>query len=89
MFRRASFPKRSFSLMNERMFLNNAADNRQSDWLDIKEKPLNFAKGGQEYLMADYDVTALIVVKLEREMGCSLVLKLLASSKNGEGKEAC
>lgn len=70
-----------------KLFLERVANNREVDWLQIKEKPLNFGDSNQEHLMADYVVTALIVDEVERELGFSGVWELLTSSKSGEGNE--
>jgi hypothetical protein len=68
-------------------FKSKVASNKNTNWVEIKETPLNFGDSRERHLMADYVVTALIVQKLEKEKGFSAVWDLLNSGKWEKGNE--
>jgi hypothetical protein len=68
-------------------FKEKVASNKNSNWLEIKETPLNFGESQEKHLMADYVVNALIVQKLEKENGFSAVWELLNCGKWEKGNE--
>ena len=58
-------------------FIDNVANNKSTDWMKIKEEPINFGESKATHLMADYVVNALIVQQIEKEHGFSGVWELL------------
>jgi hypothetical protein len=68
-------------------FKEKVASNKNSNWLEIKETPLNFGESQEKHLMADYVVNALIVQKLEKENGFRTVWELLNCGKWEKGNE--
>ncbi|MEO9966845.1 MAG: hypothetical protein ABJF11_13700 [Reichenbachiella sp.] len=53
------------------------ASNKKTDWMKIKEEPVNFGESRATHLMADYVVNALIVQSIEKEKGFEGVWQLL------------
>ena len=70
------------------IFKQKVASNKNIDWKEIKENPLNFGESNAKHLMADYVVNALIVQKLEKEKGFNSVWELLTCGKWEKGNEA-
>lgn len=58
-------------------FYEQVASDKKTDWMQVKEEPLNFGKNRATHLMADYVVNALIVQKIEKEQGFEGVWELL------------
>lgn len=69
------------------MFMENIASNKNSDWIEYKNKPHNFGESRAKHLMVDYVVTALIVEKLEKEQGFDAVWNLLMAGPVEKGHE--
>lgn len=69
-------------------FKRKVASNKDIDWKEIKEKPLDFGESQEKHLMADYVANALIVQKLEKEKGFSAVWELLNCGKWEKGNES-
>jgi len=68
-------------------FKQKVASNKNTNWAEIKETPLNFGDSQDKHLMADYVVNALIVQKIEKEKGFSGVWELLNCGKWEKGNE--
>lgn len=69
-------------------FKEKMASNKNTNWMDIKENPVNFGESQEKHLMADYVVNALLVQKIEKEKGFNAVVELLCSGQNKkEGNE--
>ena len=68
-------------------FMTKIASNKESDWTDYKENPVNFGESQKEHLMVDYVINALIIQKLEREKGFSSVWELLNCGKYEKGND--
>lgn len=60
-----------------KQFLVDVASDKKADWKFYKENKKNFAREGQNHLMVDYVVNALLVQKIEQEKGFSGVWQLL------------
>ncbi|MEP3387264.1 MAG: hypothetical protein ABJO02_03695 [Reichenbachiella sp.] len=58
-------------------FYEQVASNKKTNWMQIKEEPVNFGESRATHLMADYVVNALIVQKIEKEQGFEDVWTLL------------
>jgi len=69
-------------------FKQKVASNKNIDWKEIKENPMNFGESQEKHLMADYVVNALVVQKLEKEKGFSAVWELLNCGKWEKGNES-
>lgn len=69
-------------------FKEKVAKDKNINWMDLKENPLNFGDSPDNHLMADYVVNALIVKKLEKEKGFSAVWELLNCGKYEKGNES-
>lgn len=69
-------------------FKEKVAVNTATNWMDVKEHPINFGDSQEKHLMADYVVNALIVEKLEKEKGFSAVWELLNCGKWEKGNES-
>ena len=63
------------------------ANNKNIDWKDVKENPINFAENKRKDLMADYVVNALIIKKTEKEKGFSAVWEFLNCGKYEKGND--
>jgi hypothetical protein len=50
-------------------FETKIASNKNANWSDYKENPVNFGESQAKHLMVDYVVNALIVQKIEKEKG--------------------
>ena len=68
-------------------FKEKVAINKNINWAEIKETPLNFGESQEKHLMADYVVNALIVQKLEKEKGFSAVWEFLNCGKWEKGNQ--
>ncbi|MDR0793155.1 MAG: hypothetical protein LBE82_07585 [Chitinophagaceae bacterium] len=68
-------------------FKEKVASDKNINWMEVKETPLNFGESQQLHLIADYVVDALIVQKLEKEKGFDAVWKLLTCGKWEKGNE--
>lgn len=68
-------------------FKKEVASKPETDWLDVKENPLNFGESRSKHLMADYVVNALLVQKIEKEHGFEGVWKLLDCGVKEKGNE--
>jgi len=62
-------------------FKEKVAVNKDINWMDTKENPVNFGESKEKHLMIDYVVNALIVKKLEAEKGFGAVWELLNCGK--------
>lgn len=69
-------------------FMEKVANDPNTDWLTLKEKPLNFGASDEKRLMADYVVNALIVQYLEKDKGFEPVWTLLTCGKWEKGNAA-
>jgi hypothetical protein len=67
-------------------FKEKVASNKNADWKEYKEKPLNF-NTPEIYLYADYVVNALLVKKIEKEKGFAGVWELLNVGPFEKGNE--
>lgn len=61
------------------------AHRKEIDWKYYKENPEDFGESQEKHLMADYVANALIIEKLEKEIGFSAVLELLNSGPYEKG----
>jgi hypothetical protein len=68
-------------------FKEKVASNKDTNWLEVKEVPVNFGESQQTHLMTDYVVNALIIKKLEKEKGFAAVWELLNCGKWEKGNE--
>lgn len=68
------------------MFKDKVASNKNTNWTEIKETPLNF-NTPEIYLYADYVVNALLVKKIEKEKGFAGVWELLNVGPFEKGNE--
>lgn len=68
-------------------FKDKVANDKNADWAEFKEKPLNFGESEEKHLMVDQVVNALIVKKIEKEKGFSAVWELLNCGKYEKGNE--
>lgn len=68
-------------------FMTKVASDKNTDWADFKENPVNFGKSQRERLMVDYVVNALIVQELEKEEGFSAVWELLNNGNDEKGND--
>lgn len=69
-------------------FKEKVAGDKNTNWMDIKENPVDFGDSREKHLMADYVVNALIVNKLEKEKGFNAVWELLNCGKWEKGNES-
>ncbi len=67
-------------------FKDKVASNKNTDWTECKEKPLNF-NTPEIYLYADYVVNALLIQKIEKEKGFAGVWELLNVGPFEKGNE--
>ena len=67
-------------------FIKMQNENKQIDWMEVKEKPMYF-KSGEFKNQADYIVNALIIEKLEKEKGFTAVWELLNCGPAQAGHE--
>ncbi len=67
-------------------FKEQIASNKDTNWLEIKEKPVSF-KTGAFPNQADYIVNALLIKKIEKEKGFEGVWELLNVGPNEKGNE--
>jgi hypothetical protein len=67
-------------------FMDEVAINKNTDWAELKEKPLNFQTKGYDN-SADYIVNALIVQKIEKEKGFDGVWEFLNCGPYEKGNE--
>ncbi|MEP2023429.1 MAG: hypothetical protein ABJH98_04880 [Reichenbachiella sp.] len=58
-------------------FCDKVANNKKTDWTQIKEEPVNFAETRTEHLIADYVVNALFVQQIEKDQGFAGVWEFL------------
>ena len=58
-------------------FETRVASNKESDWMEFKENPTNFADTQAEHLYVDYVINALLIQKIEKEKGFAGVWELL------------
>ena len=63
------------------------ANNKDADWTYYKENKTNFGESQSEHLMVDYVINALIIKKIETEIGFSGVWQLLNCGKFEKGNE--
>ncbi|MDR0792978.1 MAG: capsular biosynthesis protein [Chitinophagaceae bacterium] len=68
-------------------FKEKAASDKNINWIEVKEHPLNFGESQQLHLITGYVADALIVQKLEKEKGFDAVWKLLTCGKWEKGNE--
>lgn len=68
-------------------FKTKVAIDKNADWANFKENPINFADTQAQHLMVDYVVNALIVQKIEKEKGFSGVWEFLNCGKYEKGNE--
>ncbi len=68
-------------------FKTKVAIDKNADWANFKENPINFADTQAQHLMVDYVVNALIVQKIEKEKGFSGVWEFLNCGKYENGNE--
>ena len=68
-------------------FMENVANNKDADWTYYNENKTNFGDSQAEHLMVDYVVNALIIQKIENEIGFSGVWQLLNCGTYEKGNE--
>ena len=68
-------------------FMEKIANNKDADWTYYKENKTNFGESQSEHLMVDYVINALIIKKIETEIGFSGVWQLLNCGKYEKGNE--
>lgn len=68
-------------------FMKNIASNKDADWAYYKENKINFGESQAEHLMVDYVINALIIQKIEAEIGFSGVWQLLNCGTYEKGNE--
>ncbi|WP_341224937.1 hypothetical protein [uncultured Arcticibacterium sp.] len=66
-------------------FITTYADRKDIDWKYYKEHQENFGENQEKHLMVDYVANALIIEKLEKEIGFSAVLEFLNSGPYEKG----
>lgn len=69
------------------IFKQKVANNKEIDWKEVKETPLDFGESKKKHLMADYVVNALLIKKIENEKGFSAVWEFLNCGKWEKGNE--
>ncbi len=68
-------------------FKTKVANDKNADWADYKENPVDFGESHESRLMVDYVINALIIEKLEREKGFSAVWEFLNCGKYEKGND--
>jgi hypothetical protein len=58
-------------------FKEEVATDKKANWVDFKEKPVNFGESQAKHLMVDYVINALIIQKIEKEKGFDGVWEFL------------
>ncbi|MDW3209855.1 MAG: hypothetical protein R8N23_08305 [Reichenbachiella sp.] len=58
-------------------FYAQVASDKKTNWMQIKEEPVNFGESRATHLMADYVVNALVIQKIEKEQGFEGVWQML------------
>ena len=66
-------------------FNEKVASNKNTNWTELKENPLNFGTSEDEHLMADYVVNALIIRKIEQDKGFAGVWEFLCCGPAEKG----
>jgi|688.fasta_scaffold365528_1 hypothetical protein len=70
-----------------KQFETKIASDKNSNWSDYKENPVNFGESQARHLMVDYVVNALIVQKIEKEKGFDGVWEFLNCGPYEKGNE--
>ncbi len=68
-------------------FMTEIAFDKDTDWTDYKENKKNFGESQEEHLMVDYVINALLIQKIEKEIGFSGVWDLLNCGVYETGNE--
>ncbi len=69
------------------MFKTKVANDKNANWADYKEKPMNFGESQAKHLMVDYVANALLIKKIEKEKGFAGVWDLLNCGPSEKGNE--
>jgi len=70
-----------------KLFKEKVASNKNTNWMEVKEQPLNFSTDPTRPMMADYVVDALLLKKIEKEKGFDGVWEFLNCGPYEKGNE--
>ena len=70
-----------------KMFKTKVASDKNANWANYKENPVNFGESQAKHLMVDYVANALLIQKIEKEKGFAGVWELLNCGPSEKGNE--